>query len=143
MSEVDCRIEQVKWQDMENHLRRIRTNVFIDEQNVPEEMEWDEYDKNCTHVIVEINGDYVATGRLLENGQIGRMAVLQAYRNKGIGSRILEKILSIATSMNMKTVFLNSQVDVVEFYNKFGFVEEGGVFDDAGIPHKKMTKALL
>jgi predicted GNAT family N-acyltransferase len=143
MSEIDCGIEQVKWQDMESHLRRIRTTVFIEEQNVPEEMEWDEYDETCTHVIVEINGDYVATGRLLEVGQIGRMAVLKSYREMGIGSKVLEKLLSIAKSIGMKTIFLNAQLDAIGFYRKYGFEEEGNIFDDAGILHRKMKKMLI
>ncbi len=140
MNEINCSVGQVKWQDMESHLRRIRTMVFIDEQNVPEEMEWDEYDEACTHVLVEINGDYIATGRLLETGQIGRMAVLKPFRQMGVGSKVLRKLLSVANSMNMKTVFLNSQLDVIGFYKKFDFQEEGDIFDDAGIPHRKMKK---
>ena len=143
MSEVDCRVEQVKWQNMETHLRRIRTIVFIEEQNVPEEMEWDEYDETCMHVIVGMNGEYIATGRLLETGQIGRMAVLKSYRKMGIGSKILEKLLSIAESMGMKTIFLNAQLDAIGFYRKYGFEEEGDIFDDAGIPHRKMGKVII
>ncbi len=143
MNKIDCRVEQVKWQDMESHLRRIRTIVFIEEQNVPEEMEWDECDEICTHVIVEINGAYVATGRLLETGQIGRMAVLKSYRQMGVGSKILKKLLFVAESMGIKTVFLHSQLDAIGFYKKFSFEEEGNIFDDAGIPHRKMKKALI
>ncbi len=143
MSEVDCSVVQVKWQDMESYLRRIRTNVFIEEQNIPEEMEWDEHDKNCTHVIVKINGNYVATGRVLETGQIGRMAVLKPYRQMGIGSKILIKLLSIAAAKMLKAAFLNSQLDAIGFYKKFGFEEEGSVFDDAGIPHRKMKKLII
>ncbi len=139
---IDCIVEQVKWNEMESHLRHIRTIVFIEEQNVPEEMEWDEYDETCIHVVAKINNEFVATGRLLETGQIGRMAVLKSHRQSGIGSKILENILSIAESKNMKSVFLNSQIDAVDFYKKFGFEEEGDVFDDAGIPHRKMNKLL-
>lgn len=137
---IEFSIKQVKWHEMESHLRHIRTVVFIEEQNVPEDMEWDEYDKICAHVVAEMNGEYVATGRLLETGQIGRMAVLKAYRKSGIGSAILEKLLSIAKSKGMNSVFLNSQIDAVGFYKRFGFEEEGDVFDDAGIPHMKMNK---
>jgi predicted GNAT family N-acyltransferase len=142
MTELEFTIEQVKWQDAESYLRHIRTTVFIEEQQVPEELEWDEFDETCIHVICETNNDFIATARLLESGQIGRMAVLKEYRTKGVGSMMLEKILHIAELMKMKTVFLNSQIDAVDFYKKFGFVEEGGVFDDAGIPHRKMTKSL-
>ena len=138
----DLKIEVVKWHDAENHLRQIRANVFIEEQNVPEELEWDEYDQDCVHVIVWTNNIAIATGRLLEAGQIGRMAVLKKYRNTGIGKKVLAKLLSIAEVKNLENVFLHSQVKAIEFYKKFGFEVEGDVFDDAGIPHIKMTKKL-
>jgi predicted GNAT family N-acyltransferase len=106
-------------------------------------MEWDEYDETCIHVLAFSNGEPIATGRILDTGQIGRMAVLKEYRNKRVGTKMLEEILDVAVSKNMKMVFLNSQIDAINFYKKFGFVEEGGVFDDAGIPHLKMTKVFI
>jgi len=139
---IEFTVEQVKWHEMKNHLRHIRTLVFIEEQKVPEDMEWDEFDQTCVHVLTKINNEYIATARLLGTGQIGRMAVLKPYRKTGIGSKMLVKLLSIAEAKNMKTVFLNAQIDAINFYKKFDFEEEGGVFDDAGIPHKKMTKRL-
>lgn len=142
MNDTELKVEQIKWQDEKSHLRHIRTTVFVEEQNVPEELEWDEHDDSCVHVLASFGSEVVATGRLLETGQIGRMAVLKNYRKKGVGSKMLEKILSIANSMKFKSVFLNSQLDAIGFYNRFGFKEEGGVFDDAGIPHKRMTKQL-
>lgn len=140
MYDSELKVEQVKWQNEKSHLRHIRTTVFVEEQKVPEDMEWDEHDESCIHVLATLNSSAIATGRLLESGQIGRMAVLEPHRKQGVGSKILEKILFIAESMNMKFVFLNSQVDAISFYKKFGFLEEGEVFDDAGIPHKKMVK---
>ncbi|MBL1140832.1 MAG: GNAT family N-acetyltransferase [Proteobacteria bacterium] len=142
MNETGFKIKQVKWQDMKSHLCHIRTVVFIEEQNVPENMEWDSYDDTCVHVIAEMNEEYIATGRLLDSGQIGRMAVLKPYRKLGVGSALLERLLSIAESRKMKSVFLNAQIDAVDFYKKFGFKEEGDAFDDAGILHKKMNKAF-
>lgn len=142
MNDTELKVEQIKWQDEKSHLRHIRTTVFVEEQNVPEELEWDEHDDSCVHVLGRFGNEIVATGRLLETGQIGRMAVLKNYRKKGVGSKMLEEILSIASSMKFKSVFLNSQLDAIGFYNRFGFKEEGGVFDDAGIPHKRMTKQL-
>ncbi len=136
------KVEQFEWHGYQKTLRHIRTEVFIKEQHVPEELEWDEFDETCVHVIAERNGEPVATGRLLETGQIGRMAVLLPFRKTGVGSKILEKLLSIARSKKMNSVFLNAQVDAIAFYEKFGFKEEDGVFDDAGIPHKKMTRNL-
>ncbi len=143
MTELDVIVEQVKWQDRDSPLRHIRTIVFIEEQKVPVEMEWDEFDETCVHVIAKIEGEFIATGRLLDSGQIGRMAVLKPHRNMGVGSKILEELLLIAESMRMETVFLNAQIDALEFYQKFGFIEVSGIFDDAGIPHRKMTKVLI
>ena len=71
MNKESLKVKQVKWQDEESHLRHIRTTVFIEEQQVPEDMEWDEYDKTCVHVLATINNKPIATGRLLETGQIG------------------------------------------------------------------------
>ncbi|HIF50158.1 MAG TPA: GNAT family N-acetyltransferase, partial [Thiotrichaceae bacterium] len=88
MTELDVIVEQVKWQDRDSPLRHIRTIVFIEEQKVPVEMEWDEFDETCVHVIAKIEGDFIATGRLLDSGQIGRMAVLKPHRNMGVGSKI-------------------------------------------------------
>jgi predicted GNAT family N-acyltransferase len=140
MNNETLKVEQVSWRNEKSKLRHIRTTVFVEEQQVPEELEWDEYDEKCIHVLASINNEFVATGRLLETGQIGRMAVLKPNRKQGVGSKILEKLLLIAESSGLETVFLNSQVDAIGFYNRFGFKEEGGVFDDAGIPHKRMTK---
>ena len=138
MNKNVVKIEQVNWQDAEAELRDIRTTVFIEEQSVPEELEWDEYDESGVHVLAKIENKAIATGRLLHTGQVGRMAVLKLYRKQGVGSKIIKEILSIADKMQMNIVFLHSQVDAIAFYQKFGFEEEGGVFDDAGIPHKKM-----
>lgn len=140
MSEFD--VLQVSWRDMEPHLRDVRTRVFIEEQHVPEELEWEDGDIDAVHLIVKKNNDYVATARLLDSGQIGRMAVLKPYRRCGIGKLMLQKLLSIAETMKLKSVFLNAQVEAIDFYKKLGFQEQGGMFDDAGIQHRRMDKNL-
>ncbi|GJM17681.1 MAG: GNAT family acetyltransferase [Thermodesulfobacteriota bacterium] len=133
---------QVSWFDMESQLRAIRTQVFIEEQNVPVELEWDEADIDCIHLLVKKGSNYIATSRFLNTGQIGRMAVLKPYRHRGIGNAMLKKILIIAHSMDMNTVFLNAQLDAVDFYKKNGFIKQGDIFDDAGIPHLRMEKKI-
>lgn len=133
---------QVSWSDMEPHLRDIRTRVFIEEQNVPEELEWEDSDIDAIHLIVKKNNYYVATARLLKSGQIGRMAVLKPYRNYGIGKMMLQELLSIAITMSMKNLFLNAQIEAIDFYKKNGFQEHGDIFDDAGIQHIRMDKNL-
>lgn len=140
MNETKYKVMQVDWANEEQCLRHIRSAVFIKEQHVPEEMEWDEYDETCSHVLVHYQEEAIATGRLLENGQIGRMAVLKKYRKQGVGSLVLNKLLTIARNKRLDNIFLNAQVEAIEFYKQFGFEEEGDVFDDAGIPHKRMVK---
>ena len=139
----DVEVLQVSWRDMESHLRDIRSKVFIEEQNVPEDLEWEDADLNAVHLLVKTTGQYVATARLLNTGQIGRMAVLKPYRLSGIGSAMLVELLSIAEEKNMQRVILNAQVDAMAFYKKQGFKVESDVFDDAGIPHRKMSKSLV
>jgi predicted GNAT family N-acyltransferase len=136
-------VMQVSWLDMEQQLRSIRTRVFIEEQQVPVELEWEEDDVDCVHLLAQMNDNYIATARLLASGQIGRMAVLKPYRQLGVGSEMLKQLLSIAKSMNMSSVFLNAQIEAIDFYKQFGFQEQGDVFDDAGIPHRKMDMSLF
>ncbi len=138
----DLEVLLVTWREMENTLRHIRTQVFIREQNVPEELEWEKEDHHAVHLLVKKKENYVATARLLHSCQIGRMAVLKPYRLSGIGSTMLYKLLSIAEDKCMKNIFLNAQIDAIPFYKKHGFKEEGITFYDAGIPHLRMYKTL-
>lgn len=142
MNQQTLQIKQVRWQDAKDELRRIRTEVFIKEQKVPEELEWDNQDQNCMHLLVLDNENAIATARLLATGQIGRMAILAPYRQQGIGTAMLQKLFSIADKMNIDTVFLNAQTDAITFYKKFGFIEQGDLFNDAGIMHKRMVKSI-
>ena len=129
------------WAVQKDALMGIRKTVFVDEQKVPESLEWDEYDNTAQHFYYSINNQTVATGRLKTDGQIGRMAVLAEYRNQGIGQRLLHYILQYARQQH-RHVFLHAQVAVSDFYKKAGFVEEGEVFMDAGIAHITMKKKL-
>lgn len=142
MPTINFKIEHVSWQRMEKHLRQIRMAVFIQEQNVPIELEWDKEDEHCLHLLVIYENDYIATARLLDSGQIGRMAVLKAYRHKGVGSAMLEHLVEVAREKTMSSVYLNAQITAVDFYKKFGFVEQGELFNDAGIMHRRMRKEL-
>ncbi len=132
-------VDKVDWYDHKDSLSLIRTRVFIEEQHVPVELEWDGLDENAIHVLAtDENKNPVGTGRLLDTGQIGRMAVLKAWRGQGIGSAILQCLIDIALVKNYSTVFLNAQVSVEGFYQMHGFTAVGDVFDDAAIPHRKM-----
>lgn len=123
----------------------IRKIVFIDEQNVPIELEIDEYDKCATHFIVINDDEIVGTARLVisdKNGKIGRMCILKEYRNKGIGSKLLSVIIEDSKRNNIDYLYLNAQINAMQFYEKNGFIVDGQEFMDAGIPHKQMVRVL-
>jgi predicted GNAT family N-acyltransferase len=132
-------VEIANWDRDRAILRSIREAVFVVEQNVPVELEWDGVDQDCVHVIAYAQDrSPVGTGRLLRDGHIGRLAVLAPWRGQGAGSSLLLKLVAIATARGTCPVALNSQTHALAFYERFGFVAEGEDFDDAGIPHRKM-----
>lgn len=136
-------VSLVSWHDGEPLLRAIREAVFIREQNVPVELEWDGKDDDCRHALaLSTSGDAIGCGRLLPNGHIGRMAVLTQWRKQKVGTAIMEALLDEARSRGYKEVDIDAQTLSIPFYEKFGFVEHGKEFMDAGIPHKKMTLQL-
>ncbi|UCB53998.1 MAG: GNAT family N-acetyltransferase [Thiotrichales bacterium] len=132
------KVEVVDWHQQQDRLKAIRKSVFIDEQHVPKELEWDGQDAGCTQFLASLNSTPVATARLTSQGQIGRMAVLGDFRDRGIGSRLLKTVLDQAQREGHEQVFLHAQVNVINFYEKHGFVAEGDVFVDAGIDHISM-----
>ena len=135
-------INIVDWHDKQDALQAIRKSVFIDEQHVPKELEWDGRDTECTQFLASHNSIPVATARLTPDGQIGRMAVLKEYRGRSFGSQLLIAVLEQAKHAGYKQVFLHAQVNVIEFYLKHGFIAEGDVFIDAGIEHRSMRLSL-
>lgn len=136
-------IRLVKWQDEASVLRIIRTAVFIHEQKIPEDLEWDEFDLISVHVLA-LNSDEqpIGTARLLPDGHIGRMAVLKEWRGKGLGSAMLLKILEELRKQRMQKAILNAQMTAIKFYEKFGFQVSGKEFMEAEIPHIKMILLL-
>lgn len=130
------------WQDDKDDLSAVRRQVFINEQHVPEEMEWDDYDQVSTHYLSSIGQSVVAVARLKPDGQLGRMAVLENYRNQGIGSELVHFILQDLNSKKIKNIYLHAQTTAVPFYKKLGFIEDGEVFYEANIPHLKMFLEL-
>lgn len=134
------------WQDSEPALRAIRTAVFIREQQVPVELEWDGEDVHAIHALAsDLGGNPIGTGRLLlhdDLAHLGRMAVLPNWRGQGVGASLLQILLDAARARGAKKAFLNAQTYAVPFYARFNFVREGDEFLDAGIPHYRMTRAL-
>jgi len=128
------------WKKHHKELSEIRRIVFIEEQHVPEELEWDEFDEKSHHVLaLDNNNTAIGCGRIKPGGQIGRMAVLKDWRNKGVGNAILEALLSHAIKSDLNEVYLHAQLTAIEFYEKAGFIVNSNEFMDAGIPHKTMS----
>lgn len=131
----------------------IREVVFIEEQHVPESTERDAEDSTAYHVLAFEAGHAVGTGRLvmLPNGpegetgqwaQIGRMAVLQASRRSGVGSRLLETLEAEGRRRGVVGILLHAQLTAMEFYKRHGYVPHGATFMEAGMPHLEMKKKL-
>ncbi len=135
------------WEQMEADARSIRTVVFIAEQGIPAEMEWDQADPGCLHAVAYNHfGAPLATGRLLEHvpgvAKIGRMAVTQAMRGSGVGRAVLDALMQAARERGYREAVLHAQVSASPFYSRAGFVSRGQVFDEVGIPHIEMVCAL-
>ncbi len=124
-------------------LRRVRETVFVLEQKVPLEMEWDALDPVCQHVIAR-DGDNraIGTGRLSPQHRIGRLAVLPEWRGRGVGDALLAALIDAARVQRFDAVDLHAQVDAIGFYRKHGFEAFGPEFDEAGIRHQAMRLAL-
>ena len=141
-------IALVCWHDGEPLLRAVREAVFLREQQVPAELEWDGLDETCRHALaLSTKGDAIGCGRILPPkgktpARIGRIAVLPEWRGKLVGTGVLEALLEYARSMKYNKVTVNAQVQAKPFYLRFGFEEEGKEFMDAGIPHVKMRLVL-
>ena len=123
--------------------RQIREEVFIIEQNVPPEIEYDEYEELSTHIIATINGKPAGTARWrkTEHGQkLERFAVLESARRMGIGAALVQFILDQIGADEV--AYLNSQVVAIKFYASLGFKETGRIFYEADIPHRKMIREI-
>ena len=136
------RIRLADWKSDQPALRAIREQVFVHEQSVPSAMEWDEFDSVSRHVLAEAEGRTIGTARLLPDGHIGRMAVLSAWRERGVGTALLRVLLDLARDAGHERVMLNAQVRAIPFYRRFGFVADGAEYLEAGIPHVAMSRRL-
>ena len=134
------------WQKASQEAYLIREQVFVQEQGVPEDMELDEFDPTATHALAYEGPLCVGTARLVHldhhQAQIGRMAVLSAFRKRGIGKAILNHLIALAQAEGVLTLTLHSQVSAIPFYAKHGFIAQGPIYDEAGIPHRNMMLIL-
>jgi predicted GNAT family N-acyltransferase len=142
VADLKVRVRRI---DSKEDLRKafaIRLRVFVKEQGVPEEIELDDDDETAIHFLAVFEARPVGAARLVMRGgaaKIGRMAVLKSYRGGGVGTELLRKALRSARRRKAKRIFLNAQVPVIGFYEKMGFRCAGRVFEEAGIPHRKMV----
>ena len=131
------------WDEAEALVMPLRVRVFVEEQGVPADIELDEFDPLSRHaVLADETGQVIATGRLLPDGHIGRMAVAKARRSEGIGSRVLLALMDEALRAGMTTVMLNAQVVAIPFYERHGFASVGPRFMEAGIEHQGMARCF-
>ncbi|MCU7800508.1 MAG: GNAT family N-acetyltransferase [gamma proteobacterium symbiont of Lucinoma myriamae] len=156
----DYYVQITHWTNHSDSLKSIREQVFIQEQNVPVELEWDGLDDKAIHILAEtVTIDKQMTNKKLAIGtaritlnktnaqfttaHIGRMAVLAAWRGQSIGSKILQLCIDECKRLKATRIILNAQVNVIPFYQKAGFEITSEQFLDADIPHKQMTLVLL
>ena len=135
------------WDTLGREAREIRTEVFVDEQRIPADMEWDDADTGAVHAVAFNRfGAALATGRLLEHvpgvAKIGRMAVRQTVRGSGVGHAVLDALLLAARQRGDREAVLHAQLSAAPFYGRAGFTPRGPVFDEAGIPHVEMMRGL-
>jgi predicted GNAT family N-acyltransferase len=153
MASQEVKIEPVKNEGELASALAIREIVFIEEQRVPLSLERDEEDAKAYHVLAYQGGHAIGTGRLVtlaqpppneagKWGRIGRMAVLESHRRKGIGDKILAVLESEARRLGMDGILLHAQLHAREFYLKNGYQDASPIFEEAGMPHMEMRKRL-
>lgn len=145
--EVMTRVKVGGWQELERDASRVRTEVFVEEQGIAREDEWDEADKSAVHAVVYNRMNMpLATGRLLIAapgvGKIGRMAAKRVLRGSQLGRQILDALTAKSKARGDKEVMLHAQRSAAGFYAKSGFIERGAPFDEVGIAHIEMYKTL-
>ena len=145
--EAMTRLQVGGWQELERDAASVRTEVFVQEQGIAREDEWDEADKTAVHAVVYNRMEMpLATGRLLVAspgvGKIGRMASKRVLRGSQLGRQVLDALVQKARARGDKEVILHAQRSAAGFYAKSGFAERGSPFDEVGIAHVEMYKSL-
>lgn len=133
-------IRPADWTRERAQIRSVREAVFVREQQVAPDIEWDDQEDSAQHFLVLRDGVAIGTGRLLPSGKIGRMAILKIERGSGLGARLLVHICEFAQRRGATSVYLHAQCHAEDFYRKAGFLAEGEVFSEANIPHVKMVR---
>lgn len=143
MAITDYYLEPANYVADHDDIVRVRHAVFVVEQNIPEELEFDELDPLCHHVLARDNqGRAIGTGRLTMEGKLGRLAVLPAWRRQRVGESLVRTFVERARGLGLTAVTASAQVSVLGFYQQFGFNPEGAVFMEADIPHQTVRLNL-
>jgi predicted GNAT family N-acyltransferase len=140
-------IRLMNWHEAQSFARPVRYSVFVREQAVSVDEEWDEWDELATHAVAfAMDGQPVGTGRLLfefgQDARIGRMAVLAEWRRCGVGTALLDALSNLALQRGAAAITLHAQTHALEFYGRCGFVQQGEEFIEAEIPHFMMRRSL-
>jgi predicted GNAT family N-acyltransferase len=141
---ISWAIREANWREPQDQtrLKQVRQLVFIEEQQVPESMEWDEHDEHCRHFLALEEEQAIGCARLLPTGYIGRMAVLPQWRRQGVARALLHACESRALDEGIETIKLSAQVHAIPFYENAGYRIISDQYLDAGILHRDMIKTL-
>ena len=142
---TDFRVLRADWAREQARLSSVRRRVFIEEQGVPEVLEWDaaDADPGTAHLLaLDRDGRAVGCARLLADGHIGRMAVVQGWRGRGVGRALLAAALDTAQARGHRIVKLSAQTHAAGFYARAKFTVVSEVYQEAGIAHVAMEKSL-
>lgn len=140
LSEVNIR--HVNWHEAENLLREVRAQVFIQEQHVPVDLEWDGLDETASHLLAMLGNQPIACARIIDYKIIGRMAVLKHWRGMGLGMALLQEAIKLCKQQGSKAIALSAQTHAIDFYSQVGFKVVSDEYMDANIPHVDMQLAL-
>ena len=139
---ITMHISITSFQEEEQAIRHIRGSVFVKEQGIPNEDEYDDNDNVCVHAIAWDEGRPVGTGRLSDDGRIGRIAVMKQARGKGIAKTIILALEQHARKCGLRQLWAHAQVQALGFYKKVGYRVDGDEFMEDGILHKRIQKSI-
>ena len=137
----NLKVEIVQWIDEHESLTMIRQKVFIEEQKVTSQLEWDGMDEEAIHFLAFKNEKAIGCARafvIKNHMQLGRMAVLKAYRGEDVGTALIEKAITTAKLNQLSAIYISAQCHAIDFYKKFGFEVTSDIYLDAEILHRDM-----
>ena len=142
MTEPAIIIRSGEWEDLSQWCRPLRELVFITEQGITREEEWDGLDRRALHFVLFADNQAVGTARLLPDGHVGRVAIHPEWRGKGLGQDLLRQVLLEARHQGHTHLMLSAQLHALSFYEQLGFTAQGEPYTEAGIPHRDMSCTL-